>query len=192
MRILWAHRPLGKKPLYAHEIISLWCLFERFDQLKTDPSLEDRLQKLFRSQKLGVLATLAKKTPYTNLIAFACSDDLRQIVFATAKTTRKFENMISNSSVSFFIDNRSNKAADFRKAMGVTAVGSVRPIRKNKNSTMMKRYLQKHPQLTSFLASQSCAFLCIDVKSIYVVERFQNVIEVHLDWQTSLLAIIWQ
>jgi general stress protein 26 len=92
--------------------------------LKTDPSLEDRLQKLFRSQKLGVLATLAKKNPYTNLIAFACSDDMRQIVFATAKTTRKFENMISNSCVSFFIDNRSNKAADFRKAMGVTAVGS--------------------------------------------------------------------
>jgi hypothetical protein len=89
--------------------------------------------------------------------------------------------MISNSCVSFFIDNRSNKAADFRKAMGVTAVGSVRQIRKNKNSTMMKRYLQKHPQLASFLASQSCAFLCIDVKSIYVVERFQNVIEVHLD-----------
>jgi len=149
--------------------------------LKNDPSLENRLQKLFRSQKLGVLATHQKKNPYTNLIAFASSDDMRQIVFATARTTRKFENMISNSSVSFFIDNRSNKADDFRKAIGATAVGSVRQIRKNKNSTMMKRYLEKHPQLASFLASKSCAFLCIDVKTIYVVERFQNVIEVHLD-----------
>ena len=149
--------------------------------MKNEPSLEERLQKLFRSQKLGVLATQQKENPYTNLIAFACSDDMRKIVFATPKTTRKFENMIANSSVSFFIDNRSNKAADFRKAMGVTAVGSVRQIRKNKNSTMMKRYLEKHPQLTSFLGSRSCAFLCIDVKSIYVVERFQNVIEVHLD-----------
>ena len=149
--------------------------------MKTDPSLEDRLQKLFHSQKLGVLATHQKKNPYTNLIAFASSDDMRQIVFATARTTRKFENMIANSSVSFFIDNRSNKADDFRKAIGVTAVGSVRQIRKNKNSTMMKRYLKKHPQLASFIASKSCVFLCIDVKTIYVVERFQNVIEVHLD-----------
>ena len=149
--------------------------------MKNEPSLEERLQNLFRSQKLGVLATQQKENPYTNLIAFACSDDMRKIVFATPKTTRKFENMIENSSVSFFIDNGSNKAADFRKAMGVTAVGSVRQIRKNKNSTMMKRYLEKHPQLTSFLGSRSCAFLCIDVKSIYVVERFQNVIEVHLD-----------
>lgn len=149
--------------------------------MKADVPLMDKLKKLFSTQKLGVLATQQKKNPYTNLIAFACSEDMRQIVFATPKTTRKFENMISNSNVSFFIDNRSNKAADFRKAIGVTAVGSVRQIRKNKNSKMMKRYLQKHPQLASFLASESCAFLCIDVKTIYVVERFQNVIEVHLD-----------
>jgi nitroimidazol reductase NimA-like FMN-containing flavoprotein (pyridoxamine 5'-phosphate oxidase superfamily) len=149
--------------------------------LKNDVTLESRLHKLLRSQKLGVLATQQGKNPYTNLIAFASSDDLHQIVFATAKTTRKYENIISNSNVSFFIDNRSNKAEDFRKAIGITAVGSVRQIRKNKNSRMMKRYLEKHPQLDSFLASRTCAFLCIDVKSIYVVERFQNVIEVHLD-----------
>lgn len=149
--------------------------------MKTDPSLEDRLQKLFRSQKLGVLATQQKKNPYTSLIAFACSDDMRQILFSTPKATRKFANIISNPSVSFFIDNRSNRAIDFRKAIGVTALGSVRQIRKNKNSKLMKLYLTKHPQLGSFLASQSCAFLCIDVKSYYIVERFQKVTEVHLE-----------
>ena len=149
--------------------------------MKTDPSLEDKLKKLFSSQKLGVLATQQKKNPYTSLVAFACSDDMRQFVFATPKATRKFANIISNPSVSFFIDNRSNRAIDFRKAIGVTALGSVRQIRKNKNSKLMKLYLSKHPQLDSFLASKSCAFLCIDVKSFYIVERFQNVTEVHLE-----------
>ena len=149
--------------------------------MKTDPSLEDKLKKLFGSQKLGVLATQQKKNPYTSLIAFACSDDMRQIIFATRKATRKFANIISNPSVSFFIDNRSNRVVDFRKAIGVTALGSVRQIRKNKNSKLMKLYLSKHPQLDSFLASTSCAFLCIDVKSFYIVERFQTVTEVHLE-----------
>ncbi len=148
--------------------------------METKPSLENKLKELFSSQKLGVLATQQKKIPYTSLIAFACSDDMRHIVFATPKATRKFENIMSNSSVSFFIDNRSNKATDFRKAMGVTAVGSVRQIRKNNNSNLMMLYLRKHPQLESFLCSNSCAFLCIYVKSFYVVERFQNVTEVHL------------
>lgn len=149
--------------------------------MKTVPLLEDKLKKLFSSQKLGVLATQQKKNPYTSLVAFACSGDMRQIVFATPKATRKFANIMSNSSVSFFIDNRSNRAIDFRKAIGVTALGSVRQIRKNKNSKLMKLYLSKHPQLDSFVGSQSCAFLCIDVKSFYIVERFQNVTEVHLE-----------
>lgn len=149
--------------------------------MKSEPLLEDKLRKLLSSQKLGVLATQQKKNPYTSLVAFACSDDMRKIVFATPKTTRKFANIISNSNVSFFIDNRSNRAIDFRKAIGVTALGSVRHIRKNKNSKLMKLYLTKHPQLDSFLASKSCAFLCIDVKSFYVVERFQTVTEVHLE-----------
>jgi uncharacterized protein YhbP (UPF0306 family) len=148
--------------------------------LKPHPSLEDKLKQLFRSQTLGVLATQQKKKPYTSLVAFACSDDMHRIVFATAKTTRKFANLISNSNVSMFIDNRSNKATDFRKAIGVTALGSVRQITKNKTSKMMKLYRNKHPQLESFLASPSCAFICMDVKSFYVVERFQNVTEIHL------------
>ena len=148
--------------------------------MKTDPSLEQKLKKLFSSQKLGVLATQQKKKPYTSLVAFACSDDMRQIAFATPKSTRKFSNIISNSNVSMFIDNRSNKVVDFRKAIGVTALGSVRMIRKNKNSKMMKLYLKKNPQLESFLDSPSCAFICMDVKSFYIVERFQNVTEIHL------------
>ena len=148
--------------------------------MKTDPSLENKLKKLFSSQKLGVLATQQKKNPYTSLVAFAWSDDMRQIVFATPKTTRKFSNISSNSNVSIFIDNRSNKAVDFRKAIGVTVLGSVKQVRKNKNSKLIKLYLGKHPQLESFLASPSCVFIRIDVKSFYVVERFQNVTEIHL------------
>jgi len=90
-----------------------------------------------------------------------------------------YANIISNSNVSMFIDNRLNKAADFRKAIGVTALGSVRQITKNKTSKMMKLYRNKHPQLESFLASPSCALICIYVKSFYIVERFQNVTEIH-------------
>ena len=149
--------------------------------MKTNASLEDKLKQLFRSQTLGVLATQQKKKPYTSLVAFACSGDMSQIVFATHKATRKFANIISNSNVSMFIDNRLNKAADFRKAIGVTALGSVRQIRKNKNNKLMKIYLDKHPQLESFLASPSCALICIDIKSFYIVERFQNVTEIHLE-----------
>ena len=144
-------------------------------------SLKDRLKRLFRSQKLGVLATQRGNNPYTNLIAFACSDDLKKIVFATEKATGKFENILSNSNVSFFIDNRTNKAGDFKKAIGVTASGSARQIRKDKKNKLMRSYIKKHPQLESFLRSPSCALVCIDVRSYYVVQQFENVTEIRIE-----------
>lgn len=144
-------------------------------------SIEDKLKELLFSQRLGVLATQRGEGPYTSLVAFACSEDLRHIAFATPRTTRKFANILSNSRVSFFVDNRSNEASDFREAIGVTASGSVREIRKNRNYGLLKLYLGKHPQLESFLYSRTCGFLCIDVESFYFVERFQNVTEIHVD-----------
>ncbi|MCF7957031.1 MAG: pyridoxamine 5'-phosphate oxidase family protein [Phycisphaerae bacterium] len=149
--------------------------------MKIDPLIEDKLKMLFSSQKFAVLATQQKKDPYTSLIAFSCSKDMRQIVFATPKATRKYANILAHSNVSIFIDNRSNKAVDLRRAMGVTVLGSARQMRKNKNSKLMKLHLDKHPQLESFLSSPSCAFICIDIQSFYIVERFQNVTEIHLE-----------
>lgn len=146
-----------------------------------EASIGVKLKELLKSQKLGVLATEKKKNPYTSLLAFACTDDMKHIVFATPKTTRKFSNILANSKVSFFIDNRSNKAIDFRKAIGVSVIGTVRQLRKNKNSRLMKLYLEKHPQLETFISSPSCAFICIDVSAFYIVERFQNVTEIHLE-----------
>ena len=148
--------------------------------MKTEPSIEDKLKELFSTQKLGVLATEQKRNPYTSLVAFACTNDMRKIVFATPKTTKKYSNIISNKAVSFFVDSRSNKSIDFRKAIGVSAIGTVRQIRKNKKSELMKLYLEKHPQLETFLSSPSCAFICVDVNTFHVVERFQDVTEINL------------
>ncbi|MBM4102786.1 MAG: pyridoxamine 5'-phosphate oxidase family protein [Planctomycetes bacterium] len=144
------------------------------------PTQKKNLISLFESQKLGVLATQHKKTPHTSLVAFACSEDMHHIVFATPKATRKYANLLSNSCASFFVDNRSNKTSDFKKAVGVTVSGSVRPIHKNKNSKLMKAYLDKHPNLQPFLVSRACALMCLDINTIYVVEQFQNVTEIHL------------
>ncbi len=148
--------------------------------MKIDPPFADRLNELFSSQKLGVLATQQDEHPYTSLLAFASTDDLRQIVFATPRSTRKYANLTSNANVSFFIDNRSNKTADFRRAIGVTVLGTVRILSKNKNSRLVKLYLGKHPHLGSFFASPTCAFIGLDVRSYYIVERFQHVTEIHL------------
>ena len=143
-------------------------------------SLKQRLAGLLRGETLGVLSTCGGKQPYASLVAFAATDDLSHIVFATPRPTRKYANLAANARVAMLIDSRSNQASDFRKAMAATAVGTVREVRKAKNSRLLRLYATKHPQLEDFVWSPTCAVLDISVDSYYVVERFQHVTELNL------------
>ena len=138
------------------------------------------LSELFSSQQLAVLATQQHGQPYTSLVAFSHSDDLKSLYFATTRATRKYANLSADPRIAMLIDNRSNKASDFRKAMAVTATGSAREIDPEGEQSVIKTYLAKHPHLEEFVSSPSCAFLRVRVDSYYMVTRFQNVIEIHI------------
>jgi len=145
-----------------------------------EKELERRLARLLREERLGVLSTCGGRQPYASLVAFAATDECSHIVFVTPRPTRKYANLAANARVAVLIDNRSNRASDFRQAMAATAVGTVREVRKAKNSRLIRLYLEKHPQLEDFVWSPTCAVLDIRVNSYYIVERFQNVTELHL------------
>jgi general stress protein 26 len=143
--------------------------------------LEDKLRDLVIGQKLCVLSTHSRGQPYASLVAFAATDDLKHIVFATPKATRKYANIAADSRAAILVNNASNKVSDFRRAIAATAVGVVREIRKTKNSKLIKLYLDRHAHLKDFVQSPSCSALCLDVQSFYVVDRFQHVLELHLN-----------
>jgi hypothetical protein len=148
----------------------------------TEPTdLKQRLLQLFERQQLGVLSTHAEGQPYASLVAFAVTDDLTQVVFATPRATRKFANMTADARAAMLMDSRSNRVSDFRRSMAATAIGTVRVLRKTKNGRLIRLYLAKHPHLADFVHSPSCAVLCLDVQSYYVVDRFQHVMELHLN-----------
>ena len=139
------------------------------------------LKKMFLSQKLAVLSTQRDGQPYASLVAFVASEDLRRIYFATPNTTRKYANLKADSRVAFLIDSRLNDESDIHAAMAVTAMGSAREIDKATNQFFMVQYLDKHPYLESFIKSPTCSWICVDIASYYLVQRFQNVMEYHLE-----------
>jgi nitroimidazol reductase NimA-like FMN-containing flavoprotein (pyridoxamine 5'-phosphate oxidase superfamily) len=144
-----------------------------------EPALKERLADLFRTQQLAVLATQRDGQPYSNLVAFTATPDLAGLVFATARSTRKFENLAADPRASLLIDNRSNRAADFREAMAVTAVGRVVELTDDRKAGMLDLYLGKHPHLKEFVEAPTCALLMLEVEVYITVERFQKV----LQWQ---------
>jgi nitroimidazol reductase NimA-like FMN-containing flavoprotein (pyridoxamine 5'-phosphate oxidase superfamily) len=142
--------------------------------------VKKELKKLLQSQPLAVLSTQSGGQPYASLVAFASSDDLKSLYFATTRATRKYANLSGDSRVALLVDNRSNKASDFRWAMAATATGTAMEVGPGARENVLSLYLAKHPHLKDFVHSPTCALCEIRVKTFYVVTRFQHVLEVHV------------
>lgn len=148
--------------------------------LKNLDSMRKDLEELFTTQPLAVLSTQNEGQPYASLVAFATSEDLKELYFATTRATRKYANLSSDPRVAMLVDSRSNEVSDFRWAMAVTATGKAEEVEGQEKDKVLKTYLAKHPHLDDFVSSPSCALLKIRVQRYYVATRFQNVIEVHV------------
>ncbi len=137
--------------------------------------LEAEVKTLLASQRFAVLSTQEKDHPYMNLVAFAETDDLRTILFATTRATRKYGNISAKCGVALLVDNRSNEVADIREAMAVTIIGTASEVSESLRDQLDGVYLNKQPHMKEFLASPSTALIEVDVESYILVSRFQNV-----------------
>lgn len=140
-------------------------------------NLPNILRELCRKQPLAVLATAAGLTPYANLVAVAFAIDLRHLLFATYRATRKWHNLSSNPQVSLLVDNRSNQVADFSKGAAATILGSAQELTGVGREEGRDLYLAKHPHLNDFLAGSDCALFQVTIRQIYLVTHFQEVMQ---------------
>jgi nitroimidazol reductase NimA-like FMN-containing flavoprotein (pyridoxamine 5'-phosphate oxidase superfamily) len=149
--------------------------------IEKSQAIHQRLKELLDSQNLGVLATHRSGQPYTSLVAFYATEDLRHLFFVTPKTTRKFENLKADSRVSILVNSSTNQAVDLHRAVSVTVVGNATEVVGSKRQPILERYLKKHPHLEDFVRAPSCALVKVTAKSYYMVQNFQNVMELHLN-----------
>lgn len=139
-----------------------------------------RLRDLFETQQLAVLSTHNDGKAYASLVAFTAADDLKGLLFATARSTRKFGNLTAKPHVAMLIDSRTNSTADFHEAIAVTATGTAEEVPEDERNALQEQYLQKHPHLIDFVTAPTCALVRIKVDCYYLVSRFQNVVELHI------------
>jgi len=138
-------------------------------------TLRARIDFLFNAQLQGVLATQQHAQPYSSLMAYAHTPDLRHLIFATYRDTQKHTNLLLNSAVSFLIDDRSNDPADYQHAVAISVCGCAQAIPDDERAGFLAIYLAKHPTLRDFVTSPECALLRIAVSCYRVVSQFQAV-----------------
>lgn len=157
-------------------------------QEPADPSREaersgliERVRELFSSQSLAVLATCGEGQPHGSLVAFAGTADLKQVLFATPRATRKYAHLDANPAVALVIDSRSREDADFHLTIAVTAIGRAAEATGDERGELLPVYLARHPHLREFATSPTCALVKVQVRKYSVVGEFQKVVEIDVD-----------
>jgi hypothetical protein len=148
-------------------------------QDSTDDELRSarvRIRWLLMGQSYAVLCTQSQSQPYGSLIAFAASDDLKTIVFATPVATRKYRLLIECEHVALLIDSRADFPTDMMRIEAVTATGRARVVGAGTEFDCCASLLiARHPHLATFVKAQSSALVCVDVVQYLHVCRFQEV-----------------
>ena len=88
-----------------------------------DPELFSLVHNLLETQRAAALATQEMGQPYLSLMAFAVTPDLKTIILATDRYTRKYANLMVEPRLALLIDNRGNTPADTRGGGGYLAGG---------------------------------------------------------------------
>lgn len=139
--------------------------------------LSQVLKDLFTSQGSAVLATTESGRPYLSLMAFAASDDLRFLVVATPRASRKYRNLMTDPRVALLVDNRTNQPEDLKQAIAVTVMGVAEECSPAETGYFLGLYRDKHPYLVDFATSLENVLVKVQVDRYYLVSRFQEVRE---------------
>lgn len=142
----------------------------------SDQDTRKTLAALFRRQRFAVLATARAGEPYANLVAFAATPDLRELLFITPRATRKYENLLREPRVALLVDSRANRAADVRAAVAVTALGRAAEATGPARDAWLALYLKRHPGLRTFAAAPTSTLFRVRVERYVLVDHFQHVV----------------
>ena len=134
---------------------------------------EELLEEVLNTQYFAVLNTLGEGLPYSNLVSFAVTENLRALVFVTNRNTRKYKNIKENNNISLLIDNRTNQPSDVSRAIAITAIGTACEEVENRSS-LQAIFLARHPQLKQFVDEPNNAIMLMIV-SEYIIASFDRI-----------------
>ncbi|MFX0046280.1 MAG: pyridoxamine 5'-phosphate oxidase family protein [Candidatus Hermodarchaeota archaeon] len=147
-----------------------------FDEM--DDALRERLVELFSSQIVSVLGTSASDEPYSCLVGFEFTPDLKEVVFATMRDRLKYRQIRANPRVSLMVDNRKNTPSDFDATTSVTLIGDAVDTEPPEREKLAEMLVKKNPFLSDFVESPNCAVVRIGIEKMYIVDNFESVTKI--------------
>ena len=143
-----------------------------------EKTIEESIRELCQGEDFAVLATQGESQPYTSLIGFVATPDLKYVAFATPKQTRKYFLLEANKRVAFMVDNRASQPGSINYISAVTITGRARFLtEKEEEDHWGNMLIAKHLYLEDFVKSSATALVVVEVFRYFYVRRFQEVAE---------------
>jgi len=137
--------------------------------MKTEIQIKEYIQQVLSSNRFGVLATESKHLPHTSFIGITPTNDLLELVFATFRNTRKYNNLIQNNNVSILFEYRKSKENSSQEFTIVSAYGKAKEASIAEIKSLLKAHLQHHPEQEDFLRSADCSIFKVKVEAYQLV-----------------------
>lgn len=141
------------------------------------------MKKLLKSKDTCVLATASGNEPHCSLMSYAVNDDCREIYMMTFRSTRKYENLLSNPVVSLLVDTREeDNPADRTHTKALTISGQFERIEDEAARLRAKNSLMdRHPHLKTFAENPDTEFFVVKVKSLQLLDGITDASFLTLD-----------
>ena len=146
--------------------------------MEINPEVKKRIDRVLDSQSIAVLGTSKDDEPYSSLVGFVVTKDLRVLIFSTMRQRLKYRNMTANPRVTLMIDDRNEQASDFNETTSITIVGSADDVKGKDRDDYAALLVKRHPVLADFVSSPDCAIIKVDIDKIYVVSDFESVVKI--------------
>ena len=143
--------------------------------MKNPIQIRKYIEGILQTCRLAVLATEAHGQPHASLIAITPLQGFRQIIFATYRNTRKFENILHNGRVAVLIQGEDMDSLNQQKGFALTAFGDAQELGISEVEEAVHAHLIRHPDLESLMHSGGFVIIRIKVETYQVVRGIDDV-----------------
>lgn len=141
----------------------------------TKTLIKKHIEDVFQNNNLAVLATEGNGQPHASLVAITPIDGFEHLIFATYRSTRKYNNLIKNGKVAILFENRYINKQNQQEITALTAYGYAKEVDGGEYEKLMQTHLIKHPTQDTFVLSTDCSIFLVLVNAYQLVLGIDDV-----------------
>ena len=145
----------------------------------------EEISALLQARKLAVLATQIDGQPHASLMAFTPIKGIKHLVFATYRTTRKYESLRKDGRAALLIGSGIEPFEQQRAGLVVTAHGQITDVAGEEHLSVLAAHIERHPEFEEFFTSPDCALLSMEVSAYQLVTSSDEVRWCYLEGVSS-------